>query len=606
LFPFSEAASMSARSPLFHSVARSLVRSLVKWAGNAVGFGIAGELIVEAWSGWSKGTTEEQRRAEVEKLAQDPELVKSASAEAVHEVAADQPRDVQLLLSTYLQQVPAAIRRTLRRPSDHTGRTVPPGFPLRKAEDLAPLLPPRLPRFKAGDHPLPGVNWELAELLGVGGFGEVWKAINPQFAGIPPVALKFCLDSELAKSLHHEASVLNRVMAQGRHPGIVMLRQAYLSAEPPCLEYEYVEGSDLTGLIQDWQRSPEGLTPARARAVILRLAEIVGFAHGVQPPIVHRDLKPANILVHKLGPDDYECKIVDFGIGGLAASQSLQEATRGGAATLYQGTLARGTHSVLYASPQQIRGDAPDPRDDVHALGVIWYQMLTGELASGAPVGLDWPEDLQVRGMSDAEVKLLASCFASKAEKRPENAGVLAEKLRGFVTTPTPAVALARTQETPPAKSTTPRPVSRKQMKHDTEPAPETKTAAPPAKPEAKAASAAKSPSSTERGNTVLGFMAILGLIAGPIVASLLFGATWAALLGGAAIGFIGLAIVAGAILDGGDAALGISACALTLGGIVLGVSYSWRWYWVVAAGVGGFVVGACIAGFLQDYTKKK
>src|SRR5437660_827487 len=83
------------------------------------------------------------------------------------------------------------------------------------------------------------------ELLGVGGFGEVWKAKNPLLDGVPPVALKFCLDPNMAQYLRNEAAVLNRVMRQGRHPGIVTLLRTYLSAETPCLEYEYVMGGDL-------------------------------------------------------------------------------------------------------------------------------------------------------------------------------------------------------------------------------------------------------------------------------------------------------------------------------------------------------------------------
>jgi hypothetical protein len=88
-------------------------------------------------------------------------------------------------LRIYLSQVPGAIHRSLRRPADPSGATVPAGLSLRRGADLLPLLPARLPRFRAGDRPLPGVDWELVELLGVGGFGEVWKARNPHFDGVP-------------------------------------------------------------------------------------------------------------------------------------------------------------------------------------------------------------------------------------------------------------------------------------------------------------------------------------------------------------------------------------------------------------------------------------
>ena len=92
----------------------------------------------------------------------------------------------------------------------------------------------------------PGIgNWELVELLGVGGFGEVWMARHPQLKGIAPVALKFCLDRSAADVLRNEADLLDRVMQQSAHRGIVPLRQAYLDADPLCLEYELVPGGDL-------------------------------------------------------------------------------------------------------------------------------------------------------------------------------------------------------------------------------------------------------------------------------------------------------------------------------------------------------------------------
>jgi serine/threonine protein kinase len=201
-------------------------------------------------------------------------------------------------VADYLAQAPAMARRSLRRPSDPTGRTVPPGLAPRRAEDLLGILPPRLPHFKAGDRPAGIGDWELVELLGIGGFGEVWKATNPHLA--EPVALKFCSDPEAAEVLRHEAALLGRVMQQGKHPGIVQLRHTYLSADPPCLEYEYVEGGDLVGLLQEWHHTGRA-TPERVNTLVLQLSEIVGFAHGRTPPIVHRDLKPANILVQRGG-----------------------------------------------------------------------------------------------------------------------------------------------------------------------------------------------------------------------------------------------------------------------------------------------------------------
>ncbi len=85
--------------------------------------------------------------------------------------------------------------------------------------------------------------------------------------------------------------------------------------------------------------------------LIGQLAEIVGFAHRLSPPIVHRDLKTANILVSQLADGTLQLKVADFGIGGIAASQTLKDAQP--RPTSYVTTMAKGTCTPLYASPQQ-------------------------------------------------------------------------------------------------------------------------------------------------------------------------------------------------------------------------------------------------------------
>ena len=196
-------------------------------------------------------------------------------------------------------------RQSLRRPADPSGVTVPATLALRQAQDLLPLLPSRLPRFRPGDQPAGIGDWQLEELLGVGGFGEVWKARHRFFDGIAPVALKFCLDQAARERLlQYEATVLNQVMRQGKHPGIVPLLNAHLSMDPPCLKYEYIEGGDLSGLVRDSGQLPAERRHTLANDVLCRLAKIVGYAHRLKPPIVHRDLKPANVLVHRQANDE--------------------------------------------------------------------------------------------------------------------------------------------------------------------------------------------------------------------------------------------------------------------------------------------------------------
>jgi hypothetical protein len=385
------------------------------------------DLAAGTWE-YLRGKPEADPRAMAEQVAQaSPAEVKKVAQQVAHEVAADQPVEVRLKLVSYLEQVPGAIRQSLRRPSDPSGTTLSPRFSLQRIEDCLQLLPARLPRFQPGDRPSGVGDWELVEMLGTGGFGEVWKARHIHFDGIAPVALKFCLDpAARSRLLQHEARVLNQVMKAGRHPGIVSLLDASLNAEPPCLRYELIEGGDLSVLIREGlEHSSDRPAWRQATDLVRQLAEIVGYAHRLNPPIVHRDLKPANILVAR-GPDGtYHLHVTDFGIGGIVA-ETTPTHTRTGP------TVVRGAHTPLYASPQQMHGDAPDPRDDVHALGVIWYQLLTSDLNTGTPTGL-WADDLEEQGMPRDLVRLLGACVASKSEKRPPDAAELAGKLAALL-----------------------------------------------------------------------------------------------------------------------------------------------------------------------------
>jgi hypothetical protein len=372
----------------------------------------------------------------LESLAQAPEHDFRRGAQTiVQDLAGDAQPAVRHALAVYLSQVRAKVRQSLRRPQDPSGTTVPPGLVLEKAEDLLPFLPTKLPRFKAGDRPLAGSDWELVELLGIGGFGEVWKAEKPL---VLPRALKFCLapGAKERLALGHEAEVLDRIQSQGSRAGIVQIVDTYLDNDPPCLAYEYVAGGDLAGLLQHYYRPRGGATPAEAAHIVTSLALAIGFAHRLDPPIVHRDLKPANILVHGNPEGSVGFKIADFGIGALAARQAL--ATRTGR-TMGQ-TLAEtvcGRHTPLYASPQQSGGAPPDVRDDVFSLGVIWYQLLAGEVTKGRPGGDLWKKRLLHRGMAPAQVALLTSCFEDEPKDRPADALVLAEAL-GRVPPPRP------------------------------------------------------------------------------------------------------------------------------------------------------------------------
>jgi serine/threonine protein kinase len=386
----------------------------------------------DLWDRWGSARPASGARRDIEDLARMPAPdYRAAVDRAVAAAGGGKPPSALRAAAAYLTAWPAHLRRSLRRPSDPTGATVPPGLPLGRAADLLPLLPPRLPRFRPGDRPLPGVPWELERLLGVGGFGEVWKARNPALPGLA-AALKFCLDAGAASALRNEARLLERIVGRGPSPGIVTLRQAYLAGDPPCLEYEFIDGPDLADLILRWHRGgpPE---PAKAARVALHLARALGPVHRLDRPVVHRDLKPANVLTRRASAG-HEFLIADFGIGGIVGGWG---ATAGGRTA---GLTLLGAHTPLYASPEQVRCEAADPRDDVYALGVVWFQALTGDLAAGAPTGRAWLADLGRRGMAPGLIDLLAACVEPRAADRPADAAAVAADLTRLLSTRQPTV----------------------------------------------------------------------------------------------------------------------------------------------------------------------
>ena len=194
-----------------------------------------------------------------------------------------------------LPQIQSNIRRTLRRPDDPSGTSTAGWQKFDSAHALLPLIPTKPARFMAGQRPLTGVDFELVDLLGIGGFGEVWRAKHLFMPNTPQVALKFCLDAAAARTLRNEAALLDQIVHHGKHPGIVELRATYLSAEIPSLQYEYIAGGDLADLIKQWYAQPTPPSVDVIRESLLELAQTMAFAHAAG--IVHRDLKPANILI---------------------------------------------------------------------------------------------------------------------------------------------------------------------------------------------------------------------------------------------------------------------------------------------------------------------
>ena len=204
---------------------------------------------------------------------------------------------------------------------------------------------------------------EILELIGRGGMGAVYKARQPALDRL--VALKILppesgRDQAFAERFVREA----RALAKLSHPNIVAVYDFGKAGDFFYFVMEFVDGVNLRQMEQAGKR-----TPAEALAMIPKICDALQFAH--EEGVVHRDIKPENILVDKKG----RVKIADFGLAKLLGKAPSD-------VTLTRSGQAMGT--LNYMAPEQMEKPLTvDHRADIYSLGVVFYEMLTGELPLG-------------------------------------------------------------------------------------------------------------------------------------------------------------------------------------------------------------------------------
>jgi tRNA A-37 threonylcarbamoyl transferase component Bud32 len=231
-----------------------------------------------------------------------------------------------------------------------TNVTPPAGFMLPEPAELARQFP----------------QLEILELLGQGGMGVVYKARQRQLDRL--VALKILppqigRTEAFAERFTREA----RSLARLSHPRIVMIYDfGHTEAGLYYFIMEFVDGTDLRRVIQTGE-----LSASEALTIIPQICEALQYAH--EEGIVHRDIKPENILLNRRG----QVRIADFGLAKL-----LDRPAAGPTSTLTKVGQQMGTPH--YMAPEQIEHpSAVDHRADIYSLGVVFYEMLTGELPLG-------------------------------------------------------------------------------------------------------------------------------------------------------------------------------------------------------------------------------
>jgi serine/threonine protein kinase len=255
---------------------------------------------------------------------------------------------------------------------------------------------------------------EILELIGHGGMGVVYKARQPKLDRL--VALKLlpqalANDAAFAERFNREA----RVLARLNHPNIVTVHDFGQSGGFCYLLMEFVDGVNLRQAMQAGR-----FTPQQAMLLVPKICEALQFAH--DEGILHRDIKPENILLDTRG----RVKIADFGIAKLVG-----EAREG--LTLTASGFALGTPH--YMAPEQLEHPQDvDQRADIYSLGVVFYEMLTGEL----PIGRFSPPS-EKAGVDARVDEVVFHALEKEREKRFRTAGEVKTSVEAITAHPADA-----------------------------------------------------------------------------------------------------------------------------------------------------------------------
>ncbi len=283
------------------------------------------------------------------------------------------------------------------RDSAAPGRPIPP-------EELAPHFP----------------QLEILECLGRGGMGVVYKARQKSLDRV--VALKLLApervgDATFATRFAHEA----RALAALNHPNIVTIHDFGQAGGFYFLLMEFVDGVNLRQAMKAGR-----FTPEQALAVVPPVCEALQFAH--DHGIVHRDIKPENLLLDREG----RLKIADFGIARMLHAGEPDPALAG----------SQPVGTAAYMAPEQCERGPTDHRADIYSLGVVLYELLTGELptrhlqAPARRLSIDVRLDEIVLRALETKPELryqtagefrtqVESVAATHAERRPEGSGTV-------------------------------------------------------------------------------------------------------------------------------------------------------------------------------------
>lgn len=259
-------------------------------------------------------------------------------------------------------------------------------------------------------------RYELKEQVGRGGFATVYRATDQLFNR--DVAIKIAEFGDTPANEVSELLAEARFIASQRHPNVLDVYDFGQEGTSAYLVLPFATGGSFSGYLKSKQR----LSVQETAHFLQQIASGLDHAHSLD--LVHRDIKPANILLFE--PKPYHVAISDFGLAKFIEQSSSN----------YSSTQVSGTPS--YMSPEQIQGK-PTKATDIYALGVMLYQMLTGELPyRGEPTvvmyaHINAPVPLAHQTNPDISPRLseiVARAMAKQPEARPHQAAEIYEEFR--------------------------------------------------------------------------------------------------------------------------------------------------------------------------------
>jgi non-specific serine/threonine protein kinase len=261
-------------------------------------------------------------------------------------------------------------------------------------------------------------EWVLTEQIKATAYSDVWLARDR--SGMSQRVFKFPIDGGRLSSLKREAA-LNRLLAEslGERDDIALMADTNFSEPPFFVAYEY-EGLNL----REWAETGDrfrGMGRDERLALFSRVCGAVSAAHGVG--ILHKDIKPENILIAERPDGSLAVKLGDFGSGELLEPEQLERLrlTREATAASREDSDQSGT--LMYMAPELAQTGTATVRSDVFALGVVLFQMLTGDF--GRPLTPGWRRDID----DELVIEDIAAATDQDPARRPDSAAELARRI---------------------------------------------------------------------------------------------------------------------------------------------------------------------------------